>query len=235
MMPIFLSRLLIDPLDPSVRRDLADCQRMHRTIMRAFPLAPGGSARAEFGVLYRVDRGVRPGALTLYVQSLMEPDWSRLPPGYLIEAEDSHACRSLAEAYAAIVDGDRFTFRLRANVTRKIDTKSHDGQRRNGRRVELRREDDQLAWLNRQAERSGFVVLAATARPGRVAGIHPQGRLAFGSVYFLGQLQVTDCDLFRRALREGIGPAKAYGFGLLSLAPSPHGVGVNRSSISSLP
>lgn len=34
---------------------------------------------------------------------------------------------------------------------------------------------------------------------------------------FDGVLGVTDAEAFRVALREGVGPAKAFGFGLLSI------------------
>lgn len=44
-------------------------------------------------------------------------------------------------------------------------------------------------------------------------------RLLFGGV-----LQVTESAAFHDALVRGIGPAKAYGFGLLSLAPVSAGV-----------
>lgn len=218
---MYLTRLLINPQDPCVRRDLADCQRMHRTIMNAFPAVASGPARAQLGALYRVDRGVRPGTVTVYVQSLTEPDWTKLPPGYLSVADDSAACRPVDDVYDAISAGDDLAFRLRANVTRKIDTKSAaDGARRNGRRVELRHEPDQLAWLDRHAAQGGFAIVEATTRSGRVTGVHPEGTLAFGSVYFLGILRVTDSRLFRQTLADGIGPAKAYGFGLLSVAPA---------------
>lgn len=43
--------------------------------------------------------------------------------------------------------------------------------------------------------------------------------LAFGAVLFDGRLRVSDGDHFRETLVKGIGPAKAYGFGLLSIAP----------------
>nr|WSS73736.1 type I-E CRISPR-associated protein Cas6/Cse3/CasE [Streptomyces sp. NBC_01175] len=39
------------------------------------------------------------------------------------------------------------------------------------------------------------------------------------TVTFDGRLEVTDPELLRRALRQGIGKAKAYGCGLLTLAP----------------
>jgi len=41
------------------------------------------------------------------------------------------------------------------------------------------------------------------------------------SVLYNGLLEVTDPDLFHRALIRGIGSGKAFGFGLLSVAPGP--------------
>ncbi len=38
------------------------------------------------------------------------------------------------------------------------------------------------------------------------------------TVTYDGILQITDADAFRRALTNGIGHAKAYGCGLLTLA-----------------
>jgi CRISPR system Cascade subunit CasE len=52
---------------------------------------------------------------------------------------------------------------------------------------------------------------------GRKGGQH---RLTFGSVLFEGRLRVTDAALFRQTLEQGIGSGKAYGFGLLSIAPA---------------
>lgn len=42
-------------------------------------------------------------------------------------------------------------------------------------------------------------------------------------VTYNGILQVTDPAALRRALTGGIGPAKAYGCGLLTLAPNRDG------------
>jgi CRISPR system Cascade subunit CasE len=46
-------------------------------------------------------------------------------------------------------------------------------------------------------------------------------RLTFGAVVFDGMLEVSDPGRLRSALRHGIGSAKAFGFGLLSLARVP--------------
>jgi CRISPR system Cascade subunit CasE len=45
--------------------------------------------------------------------------------------------------------------------------------------------------------------------------------VTFHSATFEGRLQVTDTAAFTRRLLEGIGPSKAYGCGLLTLAPLP--------------
>lgn len=43
------------------------------------------------------------------------------------------------------------------------------------------------------------------------------------SVRYEGVLEVTDADIFHNTLVRGIGPGKAFGFGLLSVAPLPAG------------
>ncbi|MFD7862590.1 type I-E CRISPR-associated protein Cas6/Cse3/CasE [Streptomyces sp. NPDC059783] len=50
-------------------------------------------------------------------------------------------------------------------------------------------------------------------------GGRSQGRVSIVTVTFDGHLEVTDPVALRRALTQGIGKAKAYGCGLLTLAP----------------
>lgn len=233
---MYLSRLILNPRSRLVRRDLSDCQQMHRTIMACFAQTPARGVRAEFGVLHRVEINPHTGRVIVYVQSAELPDWSRLPSGYLAQAADT---KPVSERYAAIANGMVLAFRLRANPTRKIDTKSGpDGRRRNGRRVDLRGEEAQLGWLVRKAAAHGFRLITARTTQdlpdvrvlpqgqavGSVAGVHPAGRMTFGSVLFEGHLQVVDADRFREALAHGIGSGKAYGFGLLSVAPVGSGL-----------
>ncbi len=242
---LFLSRLSLNLHDRAVRRDLADCQAMHRRILSAFGDAEGKTARAEFGVLYRVERGTRTNMTAVLVQSSERPDWSRLPAQYLREHEaDNPACKSVGDKYAGLKAGMRLRFRLRANPTRKIETKTlADGKRRNGKRVELRDEAEQAAWLERKAPQHGFRLCIVrsidedkrtglrksqdevannggdVASSGEDKRVRPP-RLTFASVLFEGELIVTDKKLFVAALEGGIGTGKAYGFGLLSLAPA---------------
>lgn len=233
---MFLSRLYLNPKSRAVRADLADCRSMHCRVMSAFPRVPEGTARSALRVLYRVDLEPRTGRIALLVQSAKCPDWCRLPDGYLCEDADcveNPALKPVGERYASLGRGARLAFRLAANPTRKVDTKSGaNGERRNGRRVPLWGEESQIDWLGRKGLEGGFRLLSARARPGRGGGLlAPSGRvvgdleagkrggLTFGAVLFEGVLEVTDPVAFAKSLVEGIGPGKAYGFGLLSIAP----------------
>ena len=241
---MYLSRLILNPRSRAVRRDVADCQAMHRTVLAAFPAATGTgeAARRAFGVLYRLDGDRRTGRLVLYVQSRVAPDWTRLPADYLLPPSDglpNPACKAVDEQYARLRAGDVLAFRLCANPTKRVFRQTGpDGKRWDGKRVELRREADQIAWLHRKAAEGGFEVLAVRAEPevpdvrvvpaGKVLGWRRDGggeavesarRLTFYSVVFEGRLRIVDAERFRATLASGIGPAKAYGFGLLTLAP----------------
>jgi CRISPR system Cascade subunit CasE len=212
-----LSRLLLNPRNRQTRRDLADCHDLHRTLLAAFPQARSEAARAEFGLLFRLDTG-RDGSAAVLVQSLHEPDWTRLPEGYLREPA---ASKPVAAIYDGLLANQRLTFRLRANPTKRLPILIENRKdKERGKRIELRREEDQLAWLVRKSGEHGFRLLGARVHPEQKAMGERGGKpLAFGVALFEGELEITDAARFRQTLTEGIGSGKAYGFGLLSVAP----------------
>lgn len=222
---MYLSLLHLNPASAEVQRDLRDVAGMHSRIMQAFPdvLDPTCKARAYFGVLYRIEF-TRNGGWLLYVQSKPMPAWDNLPSDYLSLAEGNNSAfvKSVVAAYDSIRAGQLLRFRLKVNVTRKIDTKTGpDGQKRNGRRVAIQQTEAQMDWLLRVAQRSGFepqqAVIAASGSIERVQS--RLGNKTFQGVVFEGVLRVSDPERFQEALVNGIGPGKAYGFGLLSIAP----------------
>lgn len=72
------------------------------------------------------------------------------------------------------------------------------------------------AWLKERAEKHGFSIDSATlAMEAYQQHGGKKGQLRFSSVDFSGQLTVTDPLAFGKALRDGIGHAKAFGCGLL--------------------
>ena len=242
----YLSRLLLNSRDPAVRRDLADCQELHRTILSAFPQMPATNtgARAQLGVLYRVEPSVPTGRVpSVLVQSQMQPDWDVLKAGYLLDTNrepENPACKAVDQSYALLREGATLRFRLRANPTKRLSVQSGPGgDRTEGRRVELVGDNARLEWLRRKAEQGGFrlrPVAPGSSVPDvrllnepkvssrrRAATGHPEPQqprvLTFGAALFEGVLQVIDADRFRDTLARGVGSGKAYGFGLLSIAP----------------
>ena len=223
---MYLSRLAINPRSREVQQDLADVYQMHRTVMSAFPhVEAEGDARAELSVLYRLETAERSREVLLLVQSLICPDLSHLTRGYLAADSgevENPAIKDVSRVLQALREGQVLRFRLRANPTRKIETKSTpDGQRRNGRRVDLRTEELQLEWLSRRAEQAGFALVPAI-QGGDVPAVRVGGRrrrVSLATVLFDGLLEVTDPGLFRQAIAAGIGPGKAFGCGLMSIAP----------------
>lgn len=238
---LYLSRLILDTQSREVRHGLADCYHLHSDILRAFPEVPDGAhAREHFGLLYRAEPFERSSRMVrLLVQSAAEPVWSRLPESYFApDPEDGRgnpAVRQVDTEYEQIQVGMELVFRLRANPTRRISAKNMEQEARwHGKRVELRREEDQLAWLARKGEQGGFRLVGVWARPEvpdtratnleKVRGRRPARNgsqampLRFGSVLFDGRLEVTDRAAFLATLRAGIGSGKAFGFGLLSVA-----------------
>lgn len=220
---MYLSLLRLNPAAAAVQRDLRDPTDLHRTLMRAFPgvIDPEVKMRAYHGVLHRLEVDAARGQVLLYVQSGTEPDWTQLPPGYVL-AGDGVRVKPVGEVYAGLKPGRVLRFRLRANPTRKIDTKSGpNGEKRNGRRVPVSGLDGQVDWLARKAEAFGFELLQATiaaAGSGELVKSHRSGK-TFQGVLFEGRLVVRDPGRFVESLARGIGPGKAFGYGLLSVGP----------------
>lgn len=234
MTTFYLSRLILDPADRRVRRDVGDVYELHRTILRAFPTALPPDER----VLFRLDESAD-GRLALLVQSRVAwPDWGRLPDGYLLPADPFDATPNAAvkETAPAFVIGQWLRFRLRANPT--VRQPSQRGQA--GPRVGITGQANQLAWLARKGAAGGFRPLEGVnvATVGRAFGLGrkrpkagdaaaeaaadpaawPRAHVELLVVQFDGVLEVTDPSRFGETLLSGIGSAKGFGCGLLSLA-----------------
>lgn len=201
------------------KRWVSNPYRVHQRLCMAF------DGKDEERILFRIDgpartrRGLRPRVL---VQSTQEPNWDAAfgNAPFLIVGGDLRV-KPYDPAFAP---GQVLRFRLRANPTKKQKAEG----RKNGARVGLTTEEDRLAWLQRKAEQGGFALLrdsltmVAEGRQysRRSRQIDPNGHVhVHQAVLFDGLLRIEDGEAFRAALAGGIGPAKAYGFGLLSVAP----------------
>jgi len=220
---MYLSRLFLNPRSRQVRSEMSDLYELHRTVMRAYNDHLDGNER----ILFRLDIHPRTGIPTLLVQSQKEPNWyflSAPEKDYLLSSDElpldveNPAVKSFDMALLA---GQVLAFRLRANPTVKKDRQGE----KQGRRVGLAREEDQLQWLQRKIEMAGGILVSAsitndTNVGGKLFREYEKHNLQFLSVQFDGVLQVKDPARLLEALRTGIGSGKGLGFGLLSLAPA---------------
>ena len=138
-----------------------------------------------------------------------------------------------------IKPGEAWAFRLTANPVHSIRRTDSEPTKRTAH-VTPRH---QLGWLLKQQERAGFCVAERPEGQLRIAdedkfqvivrdrrdlnfskGVTDSGkeasRVKLVTATFDGRLQVTDADKLRAALTSGLGKAKAYGCGLMTLAPA---------------
>jgi CRISPR system Cascade subunit CasE len=217
---MYISRLILNPRSRQVQREVAAPYQRHRTIMAAFPSELPEGER----ILHRLEYG-KNSSLTLLVQSHSAPDWSWLHEKNYLAPEDPfspYENPAIKRFDLALHEGQDFLFRLRANPTVK---KKRPGKRHSNR-VPLVREERQREWLHHKADQHGLRVLEVNVhgerhRSGWIRRDHEQRhKLDIFMVQYDGILEVIDPQQMEEAVRNGIGPAKAFGCGLLSLAPA---------------
>ena len=82
----------------------------------------------------------------------------------------------------------------------------------------LYKEEEQIEWLKNKAEKSGFQLLKLVIAPEGLKE-DKNSQTKHLSTRFEGILKITNKEKFIETLKNGIGSAKAFGFGLLSIAP----------------
>jgi len=218
---VYFSRITLNPTDPAgVMAALkADDYALHQMLWKLFP----GDPEASRDFLFRHDEEQR--WPVFYLVSQRQPDHHG--DNLLLVASKPYQPQ--------LRTGETLSFSLRANPvhTRKTDGANSKTRKRDDVVMHLKRQYKQAdadaaptqaelaqeageQWLNRQAERHGFQVLSVRADNYRQLRLDARKRnIRFSTLDFTGLLQVTETDAFARALCKGIGPAKAFGCGLL--------------------
>lgn len=241
----FLSKVLINPLRAAGRHFLSSPQTIHAAVLGGIGREPV-TERVLWRMDAVRGQGPSPVQGELLVLTESRPSLHHIveQAGY----PGADGCEPVVRDYQVLLGllatGREFAFKVRVNpvqttrnpqaptaAQRRKATES-EGRHR-GFRLAHRTVDQQIGWLLDRSERSwGFVVPegAAGVPDLRVVG---RDRLSFSkrtesggsrrvqlqTATFEGRLRVTDVPRFTDALLSGIGPAKAYGCGLITLAP----------------
>ncbi|WP_326812248.1 type I-E CRISPR-associated protein Cas6/Cse3/CasE [Streptomyces scopuliridis] len=220
-MTVWLTRIVPDMHHPQARRDTtgdALGQGLHRRLMTLFPTDAGPDPRARFGVLFRAED--TPTGLHILLQSVHEPDLTALPDGY-----GTSRARPLDTLLNALRPGLTIRHRCIANAVRKPGATTRDLY--NLPAVVPLHGPAANSWWERQAEAAGLKPLSTDSHPLDAAGGRhgprnspSRKKVRHARTRFDGTAAVIDADLLRAKITEGIGRGKAYGCGLLTIAPA---------------
>jgi CRISPR system Cascade subunit CasE len=213
---LYLTRLTPDPAHPLARRERADAGAMHRRVMSLFPDRLSPQPRATAGALFRVDQDTT--GIYVLIQSSLPPDPTKLPTGY-----GPSITKNMAPLMARCQPGTRVTYRIIGNATARLGPRTTAG--RPGQTVPLRGRDAH-AWWQRHAATAGLdldTIHTTVLAPGSTAGGDGEAtrRTPHDRTQFDGTATITDATALITALSRGIGRAKSYGCGLLTVAPLP--------------
>jgi CRISPR system Cascade subunit CasE len=221
---MFLTRFHLDPRSRAGARYLEDPQRLHAAIYRAFPTQP---VEVNDGrrPLWRLDRD-DPWNPLLWVVSEERPGFDALADeaGRSVDGR-VYESRDYMPLLNRLGEGQVYAFRLAGNAVRSgRSSPDAKGTKRFGHVTPVQ----QTRWLDQQADAHGFRVRSSTtgeldaAVVGRRRTVFWRDgqRVVIAVCEFIGHLDVTDPERLRRALTGGIGHARAYGCGLLTLAAS---------------
>ena len=212
---IYFSKIRPDFHNRDARNAMSDTEKLHKLLMSAFPDF-GGNGREKTNLLFRVETDGY-----IIASSTIKPDWSFLGPGFMVESTN------VLDLSTTQFAGADFAFRLVANPTYKksgsknvVPLREYYTQNFLDKYKMAKNPPTVFEWMERKANNSGFQIrqLSAVGLNYRPDGSSRRS-INFKMYLFEGQLRVVDVPLFARTLKTGIGREKAFGCGLLSIAP----------------
>ncbi|MEE4543603.1 type I-E CRISPR-associated protein Cas6/Cse3/CasE [Streptomyces sp. V4-01] len=220
-MTVWLTRIIPDPRSRDARHDTEGtgaAVHLHRRLMALFPDGIGPDARAQLGVLFRSEDN--PTGPQILLQSHHWPDPTRLPAAY-----GTALSRPLDPLLDALAGGLTIRYRCVASAVRKPGATTRELYDLPA--VVALRGAPADEWWSRQAEAAGLKPLTVQSQPldavqGQrgTSGAAAHQRVRHARTQFDGTAAILDPDLLRAAITQGIGRGKAYGCGLLSIAPA---------------
>lgn len=234
---MYLTRFRVNTARAGARHLLGSPQRLHAAVMMSFA-EPPPHCEGKPRVLWRLDHNSR-AEVALYIVSPGRPDVTHLveQAGWQTTPTAGWRTYDYGAFLAGLSEGGTWAFRLTANPVHSIRRNPAEQTKRTAH-VTPRH---QARWLLDRQHPSGFVVVEKPRERRRLEmgdeyelTVHNQRSLRFTkqeeqtkkrnnvplrTTTYDGRLKVTDPGALRRTLTSGLGKAKAYGCGLMTLAP----------------
>lgn len=203
---MYLSRVELDLNNRSTLKALGSQSIIHGAVESSF----SGERKRS---LWRIDK--LGGKLYLLILSEDKPCLSSISSQFGSSDSDSET-RNYEPLLSRVKLGGKWRFRLTANPTKSVSSNGGRGKVHAITIVDLQKQ-----WLAEKSGKYGFrleadsfdVVENKWCKFRKKDG----SMVSLLSVSFEGVLEITDEELFKAALTNGIGRGKAYGMGLLTI------------------
>lgn len=222
---MYLSKVSLDLWSGESLAVFTDFYRAH-----AFVASACSQTKGPGRPLFRIEQ--QGSSVWLLAQSPATPNWDAAAHEHSVQLSAAEVKEY--DPLQVLEEGRKIRFRLRANPTKSV--KDSENQRpakqapnkpnrlRNVR-VPLIREEEQVWWLRSRSERLGIELVRVLAKDEGVVMKGGRNRrrrkdtIQLYSVLYDGEAVVKEVTKLANAIAGGVGPAKGFGFGLLSVAP----------------
>ncbi len=218
---MYLSRIEVNTRRRETLRALASPQILHAALEASFPSEPKSADDAARSLLWRTDALGK--SLYILAQSVRRPDFTHIVEQFGWPASgQTWETREYGTFLDKLEQGQKWRFRLRANPVHSVG-----GTKASGKRGEVKAHvtvERQRQWLLDKSASLGFSVVAEEMDVVHRETVHfkrtppAKSRVTLSRVTFEGILEIADAVSLTEAMKNGIGRAKAYGCGLLTLS-----------------
>lgn len=212
---MYLSQVEIDIQNRQKIRDLNHLGAFHNWVEQSFPDEFDQAIRSR--KLWRFDK-LR-GRYFLLIVSQTQPDL-KLLERYGVEGS------AQTKPYGTFLKSLKESMRARFRVTLNPVVTLSAGTGNRGRTVPHVTVQQQMQFLLDRAEKNGFTLnedeFSITERSYEPLKKANHKTLQLSKVTYEGVLTIQDRDLFVKALTQGFGKKKAYGFGMMTIIPEKY-------------
>lgn len=211
---MYVTQIVLDKAIAAQQR-LYGLYEWHQEVWKMFP----GRPRDNRDFLTRLDSEERAFRFTvLSAVKPQKPDWC---------AQDWWREKEIPQTF---FEQKRYLFKVMANPTRTLSRRDPAGnKKKHGSHYAITKPDELKVWILNKSKQYGFFILDNPRLEISPPVFHRlykedkklqkeyEGEIV--GVEFKGGLEVNDRESFMRTLRNGIGRARGFGFGMLVIKP----------------